>query len=155
MLTLIRWSPQCLGQAFELRQVGDGGEEDELVAALLEARRNDPAVGLRHLDASWSWEQVVSESERRAAMAVALRREGPWHIGVLLANVPDYLFRGMENVPFRAPVRPGDRLVLVDRGAKLHRRQPALNVQRFLGPLMVSHRHIIAVPLSQRSGAAA
>lgn len=62
------------------------------VAALLEARRNDPAVALRYRDASWSWDQVVSESERRAVVARAQRRDGPWHIGVLLPNVPDYLF---------------------------------------------------------------
>jgi len=32
-------------------------------------------------------------------------------------------FGGLENVRFRAPVRPGDRLVLVAKGVKLRRRQ--------------------------------
>src|SRR4051812_42265941 len=32
-------------------------------------------------------------------------------------------FGGLENVRFRAAVRPGDRLVMVAQGAKLHRRQ--------------------------------
>jgi len=34
----------------------------------------------------------VSESERRRALAARLRLPGPFHIGVLLDNVPDYLF---------------------------------------------------------------
>ena len=38
-------------------------------------------------------------------------------------------FGGMENVRFRSPVRVGDRLVLVARGQKLHRRQSVFNVQ--------------------------
>src|SRR5205085_9336871 len=32
-------------------------------------------------------------------------------------------FGGLENARFRLPVRPGDRLVLVAQGVKLHRRQ--------------------------------
>jgi fatty-acyl-CoA synthase len=43
-------------------------------------------------DQSWTWRQVVAESQRRATLATALRRPGPFHIGVLLDNVPDYLF---------------------------------------------------------------
>src|SRR5947199_2250723 len=42
-------------------------------------------------------------------------------------------FGGLENVRFRSPVRPGDRLVLVGKGLKLKRRQAVFNVQRLLG----------------------
>ena len=35
-------------------------------------------------------------------------------------------FGGMENVRFRGMVRPGDRLVLVAKGMRLHRRQDDL-----------------------------
>src|SRR5437764_6157257 len=42
-------------------------------------------------------------------------------------------FGGLENVRFRAPVRPGDRLVLVGKAAKMNRRQSVFNVQGFVG----------------------
>ncbi|HTZ09815.1 MAG TPA: AMP-binding protein [Acidimicrobiales bacterium] len=61
-------------------------------AELLLARADDDAPGLRHGSALWSWRAVVAESARRAALAAALRRPGPFHVGVLLDNVPEYLF---------------------------------------------------------------
>jgi len=62
------------------------------VAALLDARRNDTNIGLRFDDRVWTWAEVVEESAIRAAIFDALRRDGPFHIGVLLDNVPDYVF---------------------------------------------------------------
>jgi len=62
------------------------------VAGLLLARASDDGVGLIFEERSWTWREVVAESARRQAMATALRRTGPFHIGVLLDNVPDYLF---------------------------------------------------------------
>jgi fatty-acyl-CoA synthase len=73
------------------------------VADLLVARRDDEAVGLRFEDTTWSWAQVVMESTRRAqlaeellgapeASASASGHGGPRHLGVLLDNVPEYLF---------------------------------------------------------------
>jgi 3-hydroxyacyl-[acyl-carrier-protein] dehydratase len=56
-------------------------------------------------------------------------------------------FGGMENVRFRAVVRPGDRLVLVSRGDRLHRRQSQFTVQGFVGQTMVFHAEILGVPL--------
>src|SRR5438270_6971315 len=57
-------------------------------------------------------------------------------------------FGGLEHVRFRAPVRPGDRLVLVAKARKLHRRQSIFNVQGFVGPTMVFHADVIGVPLT-------
>jgi len=68
----------------------------------------------------------------------------------------DFLgFGGMENVRFRGPVRPGDRLVLIGKGTKMHRRQCIFNVQGFVGSTMVFHADIIGVPLLRQSGPAA
>ena len=62
-------------------------------------------------------------------------------------------FGGIENVRFRAPVRPGDRLVLVGKATKLHRRQSIFDVQGFVGGTMVFHGDIIGVPMkSQAAG---
>jgi 3-hydroxyacyl-[acyl-carrier-protein] dehydratase len=62
-------------------------------------------------------------------------------------------FGGLEDVRFRGVVRPGDRLVLVAQGKKLHRRQTIFNVQGFVGGTMVFHGDIIGVPMkSQAAG---
>ena len=58
-------------------------------------------------------------------------------------------FGGMENVRFRAPVHPGDRLVLVGKGTRMHRRQSIFNVQGFVGATMAFHADIIGVPLTR------
>ena len=63
-------------------------------------------------------------------------------------------FGGMENVRFRGPVRPGDRLVLVAKATKVHRRQIRVAVQGFVGGTMVFHGDIIGVPMSRQAGAA-
>ena len=59
-------------------------------------------------------------------------------------------FGGLENVRFRSPVRPGDRLVLIGKATRLHRRQTIFNVQGFVGSTMVFHADIIGVPLSRK-----
>ena len=68
-------------------------EDNELtVAGLLARRAGDEHVGLRAGDESWSWDDVVRESATRAAILDRLRVGGPFHIGVLLDNVPEFLF---------------------------------------------------------------
>ncbi len=62
------------------------------IAELLLERAQDDVVGLRYGDASWTWRQVVGESASRASWLADLRRPGPFHVGVLLDNVPEYLF---------------------------------------------------------------
>jgi 3-hydroxyacyl-[acyl-carrier-protein] dehydratase len=60
----------------------------------------------------------------------------------------DFLgFGGMDNVRFRGQVRPGDRLVLVGKGLKFHRRQIVFNVQGFVAGTMVFHADIIGMSL--------
>ncbi len=61
-------------------------------------------------------------------------------------------FGGLENVRFRAPVRPGDRLVLVGKGKKIDRRQTICNVQGFVGKTMVFHADVVGVPLMKAEG---
>jgi 3-hydroxyacyl-[acyl-carrier-protein] dehydratase len=60
-------------------------------------------------------------------------------------------FGGMENVRFRGMVKPGDRLVLVGKGVRLHRRQTIFNVQGFVGSTMVFHADIIGVPMTRQA----
>ena len=58
-------------------------------------------------------------------------------------------FGGMENVRFRSPVKPGDRLILVAKEIKFNRRQLLTNVQGFVKDRMVFHGDIIGVPLKR------
>jgi 3-hydroxyacyl-[acyl-carrier-protein] dehydratase len=62
-------------------------------------------------------------------------------------------FGGMEDVRFRGRVRPGDRLVLVAKGARLHRRHTIFECQGFVGPNMVFHGRIIGVPMTAQDEA--
>jgi 3-hydroxyacyl-[acyl-carrier-protein] dehydratase len=60
-------------------------------------------------------------------------------------------FGGMEDVRFRGPVRPGDRLIMVAKATRVNRRQTIFETQGFVGVNMVYHGRIIGVPLSARS----
>ena len=59
-------------------------------------------------------------------------------------------FGGLENVRFRAPVRVGDRLLLIGKGIRLHRRQTIFNVQGFVGGTMVFHADVLGVPMVRK-----
>jgi 3-hydroxyacyl-[acyl-carrier-protein] dehydratase len=59
-------------------------------------------------------------------------------------------FGGLENVRFRAPVRVGERLVLVGKGIKIHPKQTIFNVQGFVGATMVFHGDVMGMPLVRR-----
>jgi 3-hydroxyacyl-[acyl-carrier-protein] dehydratase len=74
-----------------------------------------------------------------------------YYVTVAGLKVGDYVgFGGMENVRFRGMVRPGDRLVLVGKGVRVHRRQTIFNVQGFVGKAMVFHADIIGIQLTKR-----
>jgi 3-hydroxyacyl-[acyl-carrier-protein] dehydratase len=73
-----------------------------------------------------------------------------YYVTLIGLKVKDYVaFGGMENVRFRGVVRPGDRLVLVGRGVRVHRRQTVFNVQGFVGKTMVFQGDIIGIQLNK------
>ncbi|MYV99533.1 AMP-binding protein [Streptomyces sp. SID3343] len=58
---------------------------------LLRDRAEDTSPAMRCEDRRWTWAEVVAESAQRAAFLRARRVEGaPWHIGVMLENVPEF-----------------------------------------------------------------
>ena len=61
-------------------------------------------------------------------------------------------FGGLENVRFRSPVRPGERLILVAKEVRFNRRQMVFNVQGFVKDTMAFHGDIIGVPLKWNEG---
>ena len=63
------------------------------MVALLDERAHDDTVGIVVDDRSWTWREVVRESARWSAAIATLRTgTGPFHVGVLLGNRPEYLF---------------------------------------------------------------
>ncbi|MFL6206687.1 MAG: acyl-CoA synthetase, partial [Acidimicrobiales bacterium] len=63
----------------------------DTVAGLLAARAEDAAAGLVFGEHRWSWAEVVRESAARASLFDDLGVAGR-HVGVLLENVPEYVF---------------------------------------------------------------
>ncbi len=62
------------------------------VAQMLMDRLGDEHLGLRTRTRDWTWDEVVRESAARGALAQSLRQPGPFHIGVLLENTPEFTF---------------------------------------------------------------
>src|ERR1700755_1422488 len=63
------------------------------VAEVLRSRADSDAVAFCFGDEQWSYREYVAEAERRSALPRSmLEPPRPPHIGVLLDNVPDYLF---------------------------------------------------------------
>lgn len=68
------------------------GDTFPTVTELLLARAEDVNPGLVYEDIRWTWAEHVQESANRAALLNELRRPGPFHVGVLLDNVPEFSF---------------------------------------------------------------
>jgi fatty-acyl-CoA synthase len=61
-------------------------------AEVIRGRAGDTNVGLVFEGESWTWAEVVSEMSARAAWLRSLIAGRPPHVGVLLDNVPGFLF---------------------------------------------------------------
>jgi fatty-acyl-CoA synthase len=68
------------------------GDQVPTVTELLLARADDANPGLVFEGRQWSWAEHVRECADRAALLRSLRRPGPFHVGVLLDNVPEFSF---------------------------------------------------------------
>jgi fatty-acyl-CoA synthase len=64
----------------------------DTIAALLVDRAEDEHPGLLFEQETFSWAEIVRAASVRGQLALGLRRPGPFHIGVLLDNVPEYVF---------------------------------------------------------------
>jgi fatty-acyl-CoA synthase len=60
------------------------------IADLIRARAGDSSTALRFEDQTWSYAEYVNACAERAAYLLESRREGPFHVGVLLDNVPEF-----------------------------------------------------------------
>ncbi|HET9966845.1 MAG TPA: AMP-binding protein [Streptosporangiaceae bacterium] len=81
------------GQAAEPVTVTPAAPEHATIAGLLLARAGDDNTALLFEDQRWSWRELVREAAVRSSLMQELRPAGrPWHVGVLLENVPEYIF---------------------------------------------------------------
>ena len=62
------------------------------VVDLVRARASDATTGVLAGDQRWAWDEVVARSEATARLLTSLRSPGPFHVGILMDNSPDYLF---------------------------------------------------------------
>ncbi len=63
------------------------------IGELVRARAGDPRPGLRFEDSAWTWAEVVDAATQRAAFFRAhAPTNAPFHVGVLLDNVPEFWF---------------------------------------------------------------
>ena len=61
------------------------------IAALIRARAGDDRVGLRFENSSWTYAELVDACAQRAAFLLAHRpADRPFHVGVLLDNIPEF-----------------------------------------------------------------
>jgi fatty-acyl-CoA synthase len=60
------------------------------IRELLLARADDPSPALVFEDQRWSYVEYLGACAERASYLLDRRREGPFHVGVLLENVPEY-----------------------------------------------------------------
>ncbi len=64
----------------------------QTIDELIRLRAGDPRVGLLFSDRRWTHDEVVQAQADRAAILSSLRRPGPFHVALLLDNVPEYIF---------------------------------------------------------------
>ena len=61
-------------------------------ADLLVARADDDHAAVLFEDEDVSYRELVAAAAARSALLAEARRDGPFHVGVLLENVPEYLY---------------------------------------------------------------
>src|ERR1700730_13994929 len=64
----------------------------QTIDELIRQRAGDESVGLMWSDRTWTHRQVVTAQAERAAVLASLRRPGPFHVALLLDNIPEYVF---------------------------------------------------------------
>jgi fatty-acyl-CoA synthase len=64
----------------------------DTIAAMIAERAEDSHVGLLFEDERFTWADIAAAATSRAHAILDLRHKGPLHLGVLLENVPEFVF---------------------------------------------------------------
>jgi fatty-acyl-CoA synthase len=68
------------------------GEALLTIDQLIRDRAGDTRVGLAYSDRTWTHDDVVRAQAERCAILLSMRRPGPFHVALLMDNVPEYVF---------------------------------------------------------------
>lgn len=68
------------------------GEPVQTIDQMIRRRADDHRVGLVYQDRTWTHAQVAAAQAARAQLLATLRQPGPFHVALLLDNVPEYIF---------------------------------------------------------------
>lgn len=60
------------------------------VADFIRARAEDDSLALLHHDEQWTYREFVSLCAQRAAYLLSSRKPGPFHVAIMLDNVPEF-----------------------------------------------------------------
>jgi fatty-acyl-CoA synthase len=83
-----------VGSRMTLQSDSEAQRATATVGGLVRARADDDNIGLVYGEQSWTWRAVVAEAAARASwMCATLDPARPPHVGVLLPNVPEYVFQ--------------------------------------------------------------
>lgn len=69
---------------------GADGDPPPTIAELLRARADDQNPALLHDDDTWTYAEFVDACSQRAAWLLDHRPAGPFHVGILLENIPEF-----------------------------------------------------------------
>ena len=64
----------------------------QTIDQLIRDRAGDARVGLAFSDRTWTHAEVVQAQAERASLLLSLRQPGPFHVALLMDNVPEYVF---------------------------------------------------------------
>jgi len=64
----------------------------DTIEQLIRDRAGDTRVGLAYSDRTWTHAEVVQAQAERATLLLRRRRPGPFHVALLMDNVPEYVF---------------------------------------------------------------
>jgi len=127
-------------------------EMEQLSAIVLVDEKEKLIIGYKDVEADEFW--VRGHMPEYPLMPGVLMCEAAAQISSCYCKAVGLLetgfvgFGGMEDVRFRGPVRPGDRLVLVGKAIRLHRRHSIFDVQGFVGTNMVFHGKVLGVTMT-------
>jgi 3-hydroxyacyl-[acyl-carrier-protein] dehydratase len=112
------------------------GHMQQLSAVVVLDREQQLIVGYKDVSADEFW--VEGHFPGLPLLPGVLQAEAAAQLLAYFAMVTDVIpghllgLGGLDEVRYRGAVRPGDRLVLVAKGIRVHRRQTIFNVQGFV-----------------------
>ena len=98
---------------------------------LIRDRAGDTRVGLAFSDRTWTHDEVVRAQAERAALLLSLRRPGPFHVALLMDNLPEYVYSNCCVGSARKVIFVGDFSKYVEYEVRLDREKATIDKKLF------------------------